>query len=225
MRSSIIENHPELDSRRGVSPQRRRRCLCEKWKASAIWRRRDGKGRAVVAHNSERPGGTWFDSIEKFCCERLLTALERLRHWETPIQVSPAVAEGYRMKAAQQTDPVLKSAYLNLEKALKDPALRKKLLTDSTLNAEVRNTFTITGLQGSDKVNVIPGVAWAQIDARLLPGETPEGFIAKLRRVLNDPELEIEVLEGSTPTGSSAETASDAKRSAKLPLDTIRVSR
>jgi carboxypeptidase PM20D1 len=85
--------------------------------------------------------------------------------------------------------------------------LRKRLLADSTLNAEVRNTFTITGLQGSDKVNVIPGTAWAQIDARLLPGETPEGFIAKLRRVLNDPELKIEILEGSTPTGSSADTA------------------
>ncbi len=55
-------------------------------------------------------------------------------------------------------------------------------------------------------MNVIPGSASAQIDARLLPGETPEGFIAKLRRVLKDPDLKIEVLEGSTPTGSSADT-------------------
>lgn len=139
--------------------------------------------------------------------DRLLDALERLRKWETPIQVSPAVAESYRMRASQQTDPVLRNAYGDLDKALKNPALRKKLLTDSTLNAEVRNTFTITGLQGSDKVNVIPGLAWAQIDARLLPGEIPAGFIASLRRVLNDPELEIEILESSTPTGSSAGTA------------------
>jgi acetylornithine deacetylase/succinyl-diaminopimelate desuccinylase-like protein len=111
------------------------------------------------------------------------------------------------MRAQQQTDPVLRNAYSNLERALKNPALRKKLLTDSTLNAEVRNTFTITGLQGSDKVNVIPGVAWAQIDARLLPGETPAGFIATLRRALNDPALDIETLEASMPTGSSADTA------------------
>ncbi len=138
--------------------------------------------------------------------DRLLRALERLRSWETPIQVPPAVAESYRMRAQQQTDPVLRNAYANLEKALQKPALRKKLLTDSTLNAEVRNTFTITGLQGSDKVNVIPGTAWAQVDARLLPGETPAGFIATLRRVLNDPGLEIQTLEGSTPTGSSADT-------------------
>ena len=139
--------------------------------------------------------------------DRLLHALEGLRKWETPIQLSPAVAESYRMRAQQQTDPVLRKAYSDLAKAFRNPELRKKLLSDSTLNAEVRNTFTITGLQGSDKVNVIPGTAWAQIDARLLPGETPEGFIASLRRILDDPELEIETLESSTPTGSSADTA------------------
>ena len=153
------------------------------------------------------PTGHGSIPIENSSVNRLLNALERLRAWETPISVPPAVAEGYRMRATQQTDPVLRAAYANLEEALKNPALRKRLLADNALNAEVRNTFTITGLRGSEKVNVIPGSAWAQIDARLLPGETPEGFIAKLRGVLNDPELKIEVLESSTPTGSSADTA------------------
>ena len=157
--------------------------------------------------SAEGPAGHGSIPLSNSSVERLLSALERLRKWETPIEVPLAVAEGYRLKAAQQSDPILKSAYLNLERALKNPELRKKLLADSTLNAEVRNTFTITGLKGSDKVNVIPGVASAQIDARLLPGETPDGFIAKLRRVLNDPGLDIEVLEGSTPTGSNVDTA------------------
>ena len=163
---------------------------------AALWLRVSAKG----------PAGHGSIPLKNSAVERLLTALERLRRWKTPIQVSPAVAEGYRMKASKQTDPVLKKAYADLEKSFKDPVMRRKLLSDTTLNAEVRNTFTITGLKGSDKVNVIPGVASAQVDARLLPGETPEGFITKLRRVLNDPELEIEVLEGSTPTGSSADT-------------------
>ena len=152
------------------------------------------------------PTGHGSIPIENSSVNRLLNALARLRAWETPISVPPAVAEGYRIRAKYQTDPVLRAAYRNIEQALKRPALRKRLLTDGTLNAEVRNTFTITGLNGSEKVNVIPGSAWAQIDARLLPGETPEGFIAKLRAVLKDPELKIEVLEGSTPSGSSADT-------------------
>ncbi len=204
---SIIENHPDLI--RGaefllnegdvayVKNGKVHQYGVDVMEKAALWLR-------IVASG---PAGHGSIPLQNSSVNRLLNALERLRAWETPVSVSPAVAEGYRMRAQQQTDPVLRAAYADLEQALKKQALRKRLLADSTLNAEVRNTFTITGLQGSDKVNVIPGTAWAQIDARLLPGETPEGFIAKLRRVLNDPELKIEILEGSTPTGSSADTA------------------
>jgi acetylornithine deacetylase/succinyl-diaminopimelate desuccinylase-like protein len=205
--TSIIEKHPELI--RGaefllnegdvvyVKDGKVQQYGVDVMEKAALWLRVVAKG----------PTGHGSIPLANSSVDRLLNALGRLRRWETPIQVSPAVAESYRMRAQQQTDPVLKNAYLNLDKALRNPALRKRLLTDSTLNAEVRNTFTITGLQGSDKVNVIPGSAWAQIDARILPGETPAGFIATLRRVLADPELEIEVLEQSIPTGSSADTA------------------
>lgn len=205
--TSIIEKHPELI--RGaefllnegdvvyVKDGKVVQYGVDVMEKAALWLKVIAKG----------PAGHGSIPLANSSVERLLGALERLRRWETPIQVPPAVAESYRMRAQQQTDPVLRNAYLNLGRALKNPALRKRLLTDSTLNAEVRNTFTITGLQGSDKVNVIPGTAWAQIDARLLPGETPSGFIATLRRVLNDPALEIEILEGSTPTGSRADTA------------------
>ena len=205
--SSIIEKYPELI--RGaefllnegdviyVKNGKVQQYGVDVMEKAALWLRITAKG----------PSGHGSIPLANSSVERLLGALERLRRWETPIQVTPAVAESYRMRARQQTDPVLRNAYANLERALKNPGLRKRLLTDSTLNAEVRNTFTITGLQGSDKVNVIPGAAWAQIDARLLPGETPAGFIATLRRVLADPSLEIEVLEGSTPTGSNTDTA------------------
>ena len=205
--SSIIERYPELI--RGaefllnegdvvyVKNGKVQQYGVDVMEKAALWLRIIAKG----------PAGHGSIPLANSSVDRLLRALERLRRWETPIQVSPAVAESYRMRAQQQTDPVLRNAYSDLERAFKNPSLRKKLLTDSTLNAEVRNTFSITGLQGSDKVNVIPGEAWAQIDARLLPGETPAGFIASLRRVLNDPELEIETLEASTPTGSSADTA------------------
>lgn len=205
--TSIIEKHPELISgaefllNEGdvvyVKNGKVQQYGVDVMEKAALWLKIIAKG----------PAGHGSIPLANSSVDRLLAALERLRRWETPIQVSPAVAESYRMKAQQQTDPVLRNAYANLQRALQNPTLRKRLLTDSTLNAEVRNTFTITGLQGSDKVNVIPGVAWAQVDARLLPGETPAGFIASLRRVLNDPGLEIETLEASIPTGSSADTA------------------
>lgn len=204
---SLIENHPDLI--RGaefllnegdvayVKDGKLQQYGVDVMEKAALWLRITAKG----------PAGHGSIPLANSSVNRLLTALDRLRAWQTPINVPPAVAQGYRILAARQSDPMLKIAYANLEKSLKDPKLREKLLTDNTLNAEVRNTLTITGLHGSEKVNVIPGSAWAQVDARLLPGETPEGFIAKLRVVLADPSLEIEILEGSTPTGSNADTA------------------
>ncbi len=204
---SIIENYPDLI--RGaefllnegdvahVKDGKLQQYGVDVMEKAALWLRLIAKG----------PTGHGSIPLADSSVNRLLSALDRLRAWETPIRVPPAVAEGYRIRASQQSDPVLKAAYNNLEKALNDPKLRERLLSDSTLNAELRETITITGLHGSDKVNVIPGTAWAQIDVRLLPGETPEGFITKLRQVLADPGIEIEILESSTPNGSSADTA------------------
>lgn len=204
---SIIENH--LDLIRGaefllnegdvayVKNGKLQQYGVDVMEKAALWLRIIAKG----------PAGHGSIPLPNSSVNRLLKALGHLRAWDTPINVPPAVAQGYRILAEQQSDPVLKLAYLDLEKSLRDPELRKKLLADNTLNAAVRNTLTITGLHGSDKVNVIPGTAWAQVDARLLPGETPAGFITKLRSVLADPTLEIEVLESSTPTGSNVETA------------------
>lgn len=204
---SIIENH--LDLIRGaefllnegdvayVKNGKLQQYGVDVMEKAALWLRLTAKG----------PAGHGSIPLPDSSVNRLLKALERLRAWETPIHVPAAVAEGYRILASHQSDMVLKAAYADLEKALNDPAVREKLLLDRTLNAQVRETITITGLHGSDKVNVIPGTAWAQIDVRLLPGETPAGFIAKLRDVLADPGIEIETLEGSKPTGSSADTA------------------
>ena len=204
---SIIENH--LDLIRGaefllnegdvayVKNGKLQQYGVDVMEKAALWLRLTAKG----------PAGHGSIPLPDSSVNRLLKALQRLSAWETPIRVPAAVAEGYRVLDSHQSDPVLKAAYVDLEKALNDPAVREKLLSDRTLNAEVRETITITGLHGSDKVNVIPGTAWAQIDVRLLPGETPAGFIAKLRVVLADPGIEIEILEGSTPTGSSPNTA------------------
>lgn len=49
-------------------------------------------------------------------------------------------------------------------------------------------------LQASDKVNVIPAEISLGIDGRLLPGLTPELFLAELRQLLGD-DFDIDVLK------------------------------
>ena len=58
-------------------------------------------------------------------------------------------------------------------------------------NAILRNTISITALRGSDKTNVIPPEASAELDVRLLPGERPGDFVSELRKVIADSAVEI----------------------------------
>jgi acetylornithine deacetylase/succinyl-diaminopimelate desuccinylase-like protein len=59
------------------------------------------------------------------------------------------------------------------------------------LSAMLRTTVSPTMLQAGTKINVIPNVAEAQVDVRRLPNETKEEVMARLRRIVNDNEVEI----------------------------------
>jgi acetylornithine deacetylase/succinyl-diaminopimelate desuccinylase-like protein len=83
---------------------------------------------------------------------------------------------------------------MDLRRALQDPSFAAEFLKDRSNNARVRNTISITGIKGSDKINVIPAEASAEIDVRLLPGEEPQAFITELRRMIADDSIKVEIL-------------------------------
>lgn len=65
------------------------------------------------------------------------------------------------------------------------------------IHAITHSTISLTtmraGVGEPPKVNVIPSVAEATLDCRLLPGVTREAWLAELRRRLGDPGIAIEV--------------------------------
>lgn len=133
---------------------------------------------------------------------RLVRALARVADWETPIKVLPGVEKFFRDIAAQE--PLERAAkFRNLRQALQDPAFLASLTGDEAYNYLLRNTVSITVLEGSRQTNVIPGEAVAHLDARLLPGEDPQEFLAQLRAVLADDSLEIEPIGRYRPANSS----------------------
>jgi acetylornithine deacetylase/succinyl-diaminopimelate desuccinylase-like protein len=74
-----------------------------------------------------------------------------------------------------------------------------------SLHTLTRNTCSITRLMGSNKINVVPPEAGAELDCRLLPDQDPKAFIAELQEVLG-PEVEIQKLMGFTPAVSTTDT-------------------
>lgn len=78
-------------------------------------------------------------------------------------------------------------------------------------NAIQQSTISLTSLRSGvgdpPKVNVIPSVAEATIDCRVLPGTTAAQWIAEIERRLADPTIKIEVVnEGEDPTVSPQDT-------------------
>jgi len=62
-------------------------------------------------------------------------------------------------------------------------------------------------LEGSNKTNVIPSQARAQLDCRLLPGEDPQQFVAALKKIVDDPNIQFSILLNFPPLASEADTA------------------
>src|SRR5262249_4584265 len=62
---------------------------------------------------------------------------------------------------------------------MRHPGMAKGLILNGlasspTNKAVVTNTTNLTMLKAGDKINVVPGIAEAWLDCRLLPGTTPE---------------------------------------------------
>ncbi len=123
---------------------------------------------------------------------RLVRALYRLQTYQFASRVVPAV-DTYFKALAQNAAPEWKSAFQDMASAIADPQLLLRLQLElPELAALVRNTCSITMLEGSNKINVIPPEADARIDCRLLPDQDRQSFLAELGAVINDPGIKIE---------------------------------
>lgn len=69
---------------------------------------------------------------------------------------------------------------------------------DPELDAQLRTSVSPTMLTAGLKINVIPNRAEAQVDVRRLPDETREEIVARFRRIINDPSVEVTPASGQT---------------------------
>lgn len=89
------------------------------------------------------------------------------------------------------------------EAVLDDIASRLPSDLARSLQAVVRNTAVPTGLRAGTKINVIPSEAEAWVDARIVPGETPESLFREVRAVIGD-GCQITPIDEGLPQESEA---------------------
>lgn len=122
--------------------------------------------------------------------DRLVRALERVRHWERPLHVAPEVSTYFG---------ALHRAGL-LAEAPSGAFLARLASEHPRVHSLQTNSISLTSLHGGVKHNVIPAAAEATLDVRLMSGYDPVRFIEELRAQIDDPRIAIEtVFSSSTP--------------------------
>jgi len=131
---------------------------------------------------------------------KLADAIQKIGAAKFPLHVTPTVRVFFEGIAAKLGQP-----YATLLPALLDSKRYDAVMSRLPLNEGMRamlyamlhNTVTPTMLNAGTKINVIPSVAEAKCDARLLPGFTADDLLRELRAFL-DRDVEIE-FQDNTP--------------------------
>jgi carboxypeptidase PM20D1 len=81
------------------------------------------------------------------------------------------------------------------------PVLLRALASGSDeASALIRTTRVVTRLRGAAADNVLPEVATASLNMRIVVGSTIESEVERIRRDVGDPRVEVRVVRGSEPT-------------------------
>jgi len=137
---------------------------------------------------------------------RLIRALDKLANWRFKPNVLPIVDQTFKSIAENVAQPK-QHQFLDIAHALQDPVFATQLQSeDPLLSGTTQNTCSITRLEGSSKINVIPAEASAELDCRLLPGQKVDDFIHLLEQIFDDHSLRIETIMSANPTSSPIDT-------------------
>lgn len=137
---------------------------------------------------------------------RVVKAMNLLHENPFPPRVIPAVEAMFGAMAqdmpAEQAD-----AFRNIKVSVQNPDFVRRLQESSPqLHTIIRDTCSVTRLQGSAKINVIPAEAWAEIDCRMLPDRSVKEFVADFEKIIASADVEVDVLMAFSPAISSVDT-------------------
>lgn len=136
---------------------------------------------------------------------RILRAGARLADSRFPARAIPAVEKLFAGLAPYQEDARLKEGFADIAAAAKDDLFMRHLEALSPFqHALLRNTCSLTTLEGSSKINVIPPQAALELDCRVLPDQDEAEFLAEIESIVNDPQIKIEKIMSFSPAVSPA---------------------
>jgi acetylornithine deacetylase/succinyl-diaminopimelate desuccinylase-like protein len=123
----------------------------------------------------------------------LAAAIEKIGAYEAPVKFV-STTERYFEDLAKVEDEDTAKWIRALEQPTRQ-ALAEERLADMSpaWNAMMRDTVTPTMLSAGVRANVIPSEARANLNVRLLPGDSINDVLADLKKLANDPAIRFEI--------------------------------
>ena len=143
----------------------------------------------------------------------LSAAIARIAEWKPPIRLNETTRAYFKRLAALST-PADAKRYLDIIGT--DPKLAaaadEYFLDHEPRHASmIRTSISPNIIQGGYRVNVIPSEARATLDVRTHPDDNPEQLLAEVRKIVNDPAVEVSWGQRDVrPSANSAELDSEA---------------
>jgi acetylornithine deacetylase/succinyl-diaminopimelate desuccinylase-like protein len=138
----------------------------------------------------------------------LSAAVGKVVMWTPPLRVNETTGSYFRALAAMATSPEAAQRYrdvLNPNPDVHKPAAAWMLQNEPQHWSMLHTSLVPTILEGGYRYNVIPSEAKATIDVRLHPDEDQNLFLDDVRKVINDPRVEVRwARDRYRPAGASS---------------------
>jgi len=173
-------------------------CLAE---AGGV-RLKNGQARYALVETTEKqpraarliakgPAGHGSRPLRTNAVVHLAKAVETIAAWDPPMRFNDTTRY-YFEKMATVSSPEEAARFKGLFDAAKAPAVREYLAEHDPISYSMLHTSISPNIiKGGYQVNVIPSEAEATLDIRALPDENIAAFYDAMRKVINDPSIEL----------------------------------
>lgn len=197
----MVENHwPEIDAEY---------CYAEGGGVT----RTDGKVRFASVQSSEKipygvtltargPAGHGSVPLRTNAVVHLAKAIGRIADWQSPMRLNETT-RAYFERLAGISAPEDAARYRALNDASQSAAIQEHFaVNEPRHHSMLRTSISPNIVDGGYQINVIPSEATAQLDVRALPDENIDQFVEEIRKVVNDPTVEVARNQRNTRPGA-----------------------
>jgi acetylornithine deacetylase/succinyl-diaminopimelate desuccinylase-like protein len=164
----------------------------------------------AISLTARGPAGHGSVPLQTNAIAHLSSAVARVADWRPPVRLNETTS-AYFKRLAEISAPEQAAQY----RAVLDPAkiwdADKWFLEHEPRHASMlRTSVSPNIITAGYRINVIPSEATAQLDVRGLPGENMPAFLEEVKKVVNDPTIDVAFAPRDTrPPGAEARIDSE----------------